>query len=468
MRALEITLAVILAIRIVLVGVRRDRWIDIITVVAFGVMALHLGIEGYRWQMLILYGITLWMSILLLWRLSPPKESVKPRRSAVIKTLGLILLLGLAILPPILLPIPRTPAPTGPHSVGTFSVMLVDESRQELYSPNPNEPRAIIVQVWYPTEAEPDWRYTPWMHDAKLISPAIAEVLGLPQFLLGHIRYTQTYAYNEAPLLEGGEPYPVLLFSHGWNGFRAQNSYQMEELASYGYVVVAPDHTYGAVATVFPDGRIIPNNPDALPDGLPDDEYRPIANKLARQWVGDLSFILDSLAADDFEGQPGISPERLDLTQVGVLGHSTGGGAAVEFCASDARCVAILGMDTYMKPVSDEVIAAGLSQTGLYMFSEDWPSESNTRLFSQLDANSSNSFFQVSIRGTAHYDFTALPAFSPLAHALMLKGPIDGERVLEIINNYTVAFFDQTLRGQSSPLLDGPSPEYPEVEFTAK
>ena len=42
-------------------------------------------------------------------------------------------------------------------------------------------------------------------------------------------------------------------FSHGWNGFAAQNSAQMVELASHGYVVAALQHTYGAMVTVFPD-----------------------------------------------------------------------------------------------------------------------------------------------------------------------------------------------------------------------
>ena len=30
----------------------------------------------------------------------------------------------------------------------------------------------------------------------------------------------------------------------------------MVELASYGYVAVAMQHTYGAIVTVFPDGQV--------------------------------------------------------------------------------------------------------------------------------------------------------------------------------------------------------------------
>jgi hypothetical protein len=48
---------------------------------------------------------------------------------------------------------------------------------------------------------------------------------------------------------------------------------------------------------------------------------------------------------------------------------------------------------------------------------------------------------------------------------LGLKGPIPGPRALQITNTYSLAFFDRALRGQAAPLLDAPSPEYPEVTF---
>jgi hypothetical protein len=37
--------------------------------------------------------------------------------------------------------------------------------------------------------------------------------------------------------------------------------------------------------------------------------------------------------------------------------------------------------------------------------------------------------------------------------------------MLHILNVYTLAFFDEHLKGEDIPLLDGPSPEYPEVAF---
>lgn len=382
--------------------------------------------------------------------------------------MGMLAIFGMAVIPPILLPVPQTPAPSGPYPVGTFTIALTDETRTELYSGNPDEPRQIMVQFWYPALLTENVKTAPWMENVDIIGPAIANYLGLPDFFLNHIKYSQSHAYEDAVLASDKDVYPLLVFSHGWNGFRAQNSYQMEELASHGYVIAAPDHAFGAVASVFPDGRVALNNPDALPhdQGLPDEEYRQIANQLIDQWAGDLSFILDRLALDYSGILMGMFSGRLDLDNVGALGHSTGGGAIVEFCARDARCAAGLGMDTYLKPVSGAVISSGLDQPFLYMFSEAWPKPDNLHLFNELYANS-QSGYKLTIKGTAHYDFTDLPAFSPLAPALGLKGPLNGDRVLKIINVFSLSFFNQHLGNQNSDLFLGASPEFPEVEFSS-
>ena len=65
----------------------------------------------------------------------------------------------------------------------------------------------------------------------------------------------------------------------------------MEELASQGYVVVAPNHTYGAVLTVFPDDRVIFGLTEP-PDDLP---VTTAGRMGIRQWAADKQFILDQL-----------------------------------------------------------------------------------------------------------------------------------------------------------------------------
>jgi hypothetical protein len=72
--------------------------------------------------------------------------------------------------------------------------------------------------------------------------------------------------------------------------------------------------------------------------------------------------------------------------------------------------------------------------------------------------------YKVSIRGTRHFNFTdSAVGFNPLERLTGVLGKIDGARGLVITSEYLAAFFDRTLKGQSSPLLEGPSAAYPEV-----
>jgi pimeloyl-ACP methyl ester carboxylesterase len=281
---------------------------------------------------------------------------------------------------------------------------------------------------------------------------------------LDHITYARGHAYPNAPVLVSSEGFPLILFSHGWNGFRAQNTYQVEELASHGYIVVAPDHTYGAVATVFPDGSVALNNPLALPTGLglSDFEFLAAANVLGNQWAEDLSFILDYLQILQPDDDAFFLANKIDFSQVGVMGHSTGGGAAIQFCAQDTRCKAALGMDPYMDPVNLAIQSTGIDRPFLAMFSEGWHQRGHQE-FDRFYQNLPTDAYQFAIAGTTHFDFTDLPAFSPLAYRLGLKGPLKGSRVLRIVNDYTLAFFGQYLKGQGSNLMDGSSPNYPEL-----
>jgi hypothetical protein len=224
-------------------------------------------------------------------------------------------------------------------------------------------------------------------------------------------------------------------------------------------------HTYGAVVTVFKDGTVAKNNPSALPSGAPDDEYEVAARKLVDQWAGDMAFALDFLDQQN-KDQDSRFYGLLDFSRIGVYGHSTGGGAAIQFCGTDPRCKAVLGQDPFMRPVSYEVLESGLSQPSFYMFSQEWADlldSRNNKLFNPFHSNSTETYGALFIEGTAHFDFSDLPLLSPLAPQLGLKGPINGKRVTVILNDYLSSFFDMTLKGIPTDLFAGQSP-YAEVK----
>jgi len=435
----------------------RPLAIRLLPAAALIAVVIHLLVEGYRWQMIPVYALTAILLVSSLIKIQSPGDW-KPIASFL--TFGL---LAVSTALPALLPVPRIPTPSGPHSVGTRIYELIDESRREIYSDR-DEARRIMIQVWYPSEAGSSSEQARWMDNAEIYAPAVARHIDMPSFFLDHLALVKVPAYKNADPARAEQGFPVIIFSHGWNGFNAQNTGQALELASHGFVVVGVQHSYGAVITVFPDGTTANNNPEALPEGLPQDEYETAAHVLADQWAGDLGFTLDDLKIQN-EDQANPFYGMLDLKHVGVYGHSTGGGAAIQFCSIDPRCIALLGMDPFMPPVSYEVIDSGVAQPSFFMFSQQWAGDVDSRnneLFNRFYPQIKQLYGVVAIDDTAHYDFTDLPLLSPLAPQLGLKGPISGKRVTAIVNDYLLSFFEETLNGEPSPLFEDSS-RYSEV-----
>jgi hypothetical protein len=125
-------------------------------------------------------------------------------------------------------------------------------------------------------------------------------------------------------------------------------------------------------------------------------------------------------------------------------------------------------MDAWLEPVAEAVIDDSVNQPFMFLWSEDWGSDENKALFNDVYEGLNGLGYSLTIAGTRHYDFSDLPLLSPLSPWFGLKGPIDGRRVMEIISAYSVAFFDEQLKGVSSELLVGVSEEYNEVDFEMK
>jgi hypothetical protein len=179
-----------------------------------------------------------------------------------------------------------------------------------------------------------------------------------------------------------------------------------------------------------------------------------------------MDFVLDQLQGF-YEDTNNIFFQKLDMERIGVYGHSTGGGAAIQFCGVDSRCQAVLGMDPFMRPVSSEVIQDGISQPSFFMFSQGWTDlvdSKNNKLFNQFYPSAKNNLGVISINGTKHFDFSDLPLLSPIAPQLGLKGPLNGKRVTEIVNSYLLDFFETTLKNKPPSLFDGSFNDFGEAK----
>jgi len=122
----------------------------------------------------------------------------------------------------------------------------------------------------------------------------------------------------EAPMANKEGPFPILLHSHGFGGYYLFESRYMAHIASWGFVVAAPDHQERSLA-----GQLSASggfNPDAD--------------------VTDLRNTLDVVKRANVDDTP--LRGAIDTARVGVSGHSAGGSAAMRF-GTDPAIATIIG-----------------------------------------------------------------------------------------------------------------------------
>ena len=470
MRTLEmmVVLAVLPPVLALLTpGRAAALWMHWLPFLAAGFALTQLLLEGYRWQMLPAY---LLVAFLVLYGvLSTAGFGVRPAGESFSVGAAALVVWLTAVTLSTVLPVFQFPAPTGPFPVGTEVRHLTDLRRHETLSGNLNDPRELMVQIWYPAEASFRGELAPYRQKQTT------------NWRTAQLALVKTNAYLDAPLASARPTYPVLLFSPSWSGLRVQNTFQVEELASHGYVVVAMDHPYGTDVTVFPDGRVVRTKLGAGEDYSSQeafDRFEQEAEEQVTTRAEDAHFVLDQLQDLNREDPEARFTGRLDLGRVGIFGHSLGGSVAAQACWLDPRFKAALNMDG--------MLAAESGRQGsprpIFFMLEDQTLPSPTQLPSldpqhrraaefeyaqaaMMETSLSRSGgYRMVIHGTTHRNFSDSPFFSPL-HFLTGAGSIPARRGMDIINQYTLAFFNQTLQGQPEPLLTEMSREFPEARL---
>ena len=414
-------------------------------------------------------------------------------RFGVALAFGLFVLgLGIFIALPKILPVFHFPRPSGPHAIGTLTYHWVDPSRFEMLSTDANQSRELMVQIWYPAKlALSSSPVAPYVQHADALANALSRLKNLPAALFGQIKFVTTHAIPGALVADEKLNYPVLIFLEGAIGFRQMNTFQVEALVSQGYILVAIDQPYTAAVVVFPDGRelgAIPlhqmthlihqsHSPTAIAPSL---NGRVFEKGIVPYLAQDVSFTLDQLAMLNQADPNAILTGRLDLQQIGTFGISLGGIVGSEACRNEQRLQACLFMDA---PMPVDVVKLGLQQPAMWItrdvetmrlerrrsggWSEADISEHQTSMRTVF-ANSLGAAYFVQVPGMFHVNLTDVPYWSPLLPWLGITGPIDAQRAHNIINAYTLAFFNRHLVDRPEELLDNSASPYPEVIFNVR
>jgi dienelactone hydrolase len=385
---------------------------------------------------------------------------------------------------------PNLAAPTGQYAVGNTDLHLMDKDRADPWKPSRR--RELMVTVWYPA--------TRPGKQAPYVGPKLADFLdqnATPGLGLkpGQVDWAHigTHASSNAPAARIPGRAPVLLYSPGGFESRAYGSSEAADLASNGYIVVSVDHTY-ETPVEFPDGL----RPQLVTQASTEAENIPILRKINQARVADNKFVLDELTAfaagrdADVDRRPvprGLGA-NIDLSRIGLVGHSAGGDAAVETMYEDQRVDAAANLDGFLAydfSGAHPLPAArnGVRRPFLLMGSQSATAKPDDTALILRTHRSSPAWASLWRRspgwkldlGTPlgrHHVFTdhlaLLPQLAPLgvpaaAVTSLIGTSPDPARVLRSEHTYVRAFFEQHLRHVPQPVLSGPTPQNPDIEF---
>ncbi len=183
-------------------------------------------------------------------------------------------------------------AELGPFPIGIRTYEAVDESRLNVTG---NGPRPVTFDVYYPSSA--------------------AAVEGVPQEIVSvlGIEILPTPSFRDVQTADG--VFPMVLFSHGFEGIRFQSFFHVAHLASHGFIVVSPDH-----------------HGNTIPDGLAD----IVDPATAVNRAFDMKFLMDRILDPGTDSGAEFAAS-IDAERIGMSGHSYGGYEAFILTGGEVR-----------------------------------------------------------------------------------------------------------------------------------
>ncbi len=292
----------------------------VILLINYTLLLATIIVIGANWRMIPAYFLLFVLTL---------QVFLKPKTTAVSKKLVMKVLKGLGIIVtaivmftlPLLFPIITLPEPTGKYTVGTKAFHLIDTNRKETTVPNNHGNRELMIQVYYPA-AKGSGNPSAYFENINELGEQLAVTNGAPYIVTTHLGLTKTHSYQNAKPLQAKEKFPLLLFGHGMGLYGQQNTFQLEELASQGYVVIALNFTGYAATTIFPNGNRV--------DSIPIENTPTALNTIVQKWEQDTTFVLNEVIKGNFDKSFKTIADLINYDKIGMFGHSFGGATAAQ------------------------------------------------------------------------------------------------------------------------------------------
>ncbi|KAI1395543.1 hypothetical protein F4819DRAFT_478115 [Hypoxylon fuscum] len=345
------------------------------------------------------------------------------------------------------------PPPTGPYQVGVRKYTIEHVNNHDPVAPN-NVSTAFLATVFYPTLQKPEGAPEPYLN-----SETAAVFESSWNYTPGTLASLTSTVQKDAPFVDlEGSPHPIILFGPGAGGPPVEgNTILLSELASYGYAVIGLDHPFEQPFIRYPNGTGV--------EGVVID-YSSIELIIAiyEMRLGDNAAFLDHHLSEL------VREFKLPFStaHLGALGYSLGGAAALGSVQKHSRLVSGLNLDgTLFGDPALNNSAADIQKPVFLLGNEDHGGDfGGDYSWATFPLWQTGYQRKMLVNGTTHHDFCDDTFWKTLeSDADPGAGPINGREQVRILNSYVRAFFDFTLLGRDSSILDRPSTEFPEVVF---
>ena len=384
---------------------------------------------GYKWQYVPLYII-----IFIITTLHFLNTEIKNKISKVIYYVLIISIIGIGVTLTYIFPVPKFEVENKKYSVGyeEFHVVVSDREQPkafyELSNLTSTGSRELLIDIYYPSNDKTEVIQlfkdvdTNW---GKTVIRYLNRTWGisLPEFLLSHLNLSYFDIGTNLERLNNKSP--VVIYTHGWSGEKIFATDQLITVASQGYVVVALDHTGLAMFTELPSGTIYNTGSTENSTKVHDVMY---------EMSLDIENTINYLENTNYYA---------DFSNISLIGHSTGGGSAHLYCSRN-NCNSLILQDPFFVPLLEELETIDLVTDSYFIYSEDWYNGyedinelSEIEVYRDYVTNKgfANGFYMTQ---SAHYDFIAFGAISPLAKYTFLKGRIDYKDSLKANNRFNL------------------------------
>ncbi|MAS39611.1 MAG: hypothetical protein CMG16_00310 [Candidatus Marinimicrobia bacterium] len=374
------------------------------------------------------------------------------------------ILQGCAVVGSVLVPLESIDPPTGKYNIGTQVYFWTDNFRSEVYTTDPTDHRELMVQIWYPAKGGENYQKAPHVTFPKKSISSIAKTAGLPARFGNHgTQLVSNSVYGLSPIQN--EKFPLILFSHGDGGLLTQNTSQVEELVSNGYIVIACNHTYNASITFDKEGSPIPYKQNVSWNEQAQYHKKYYTNLLINYRYQDLAFLLKTLKQNLLnDGSVNPFKKNIDFEKVGAMGHSMGGGTTYIAMLKNNEVKAGVALDGWFFGLLDEDAKTNTKKPFLHIgqeqfldtdiegdinFSKD--GKRNFDIYNTILETNIESY-GVYIKNSLHYSYTDMKLIynqdAPFSLPLDSLGEVDKKIVDKVLDKTVLEFFNYTLKDE--------------------